>query len=103
MFDANSRYAAVETVRMTVSDNRDPDGEPRQIAYKRRRFIPGLEGTTPLVDHTVIEGDRLDNLAARYLGDPTELWRICDANIVLRPDELEGELGRSIHIALPAL
>jgi hypothetical protein len=50
----------------------------------------------------VAQGDRLDNVTARYLGDPAQFWRVCDANNVLRPDELE-ETGRAIAIALPDL
>ena len=25
-------------------------------------------------------GDRLDQIAARFLGDATQFWRVCDAN-----------------------
>jgi hypothetical protein len=50
----------------------------------------------------VAQGDRLDTITARYLGDPTQFWRICDANDTLRPDELE-EPGRTVRIALPLL
>ncbi|RPI88962.1 MAG: LysM domain-containing protein, partial [Planctomycetaceae bacterium] len=53
--------------------------------------------------HLVTEGDRLDNITARYLGDPTQFWRVCDANLVLLPDELSDEPGESIRIALPRL
>ena len=27
-----------------------------------------------------MQGERLDNVAAQYLGDPTLFWRLCDAN-----------------------
>ncbi len=97
MFEPTSRYFNVEDATMTVTD---ADGQPRVIAYKRRRFIPSTEGTTTLVEHTVAQSDRLDNITARYLGDPTQFWRICDANTVLQPGELE-ELGRVVRIAVP--
>jgi hypothetical protein len=84
---------------MTITD---PDGQARTIVYKRRRFIPSAAGTTTLVEHAVAQGDRLDTITARYLGDPTQFWRICDANDTLRPDELE-EPGRTVRIALPLL
>jgi hypothetical protein len=48
-----------------------------------------------------VEGERLDNLTARYLGDPTQFWRVCDANEVFRPDELTETPGRTIDIAMP--
>ena len=98
MFEPTSRYHGIETVKTMVSDN---GGEPRIISYKRRRIIPSGGAMTTLVEHTVVEGDRLDNLAARYVGDPEQFWRICDANDVLRPEELTGEIGRVIKITLP--
>jgi len=98
MFEPTSRYYSIETVKITVGDNA---GEPRVISYKRRRIIPSGETMTTLVEHTVVEGDRLDNLAARYVGDPEQFWRICDANNVLRPEELTEEIGSVIKIGLP--
>ena len=97
MFDATSRYAGLEIAELTVVD---AAGEPRVLAYVRRRFVPGATPTARRVSHAVVQGERLDHLAARYLGDPTQFWRICDANGALRPDELE-ELGRRIDIPLP--
>src|SRR3712207_766899 len=100
MFESNSRYYTVETVKMTVTA---PDDRPRVIASKRRRFIAPAAGTVTLVDHIVTGGDRLDLITARYLGDPTQFWRVCDANEVLRPEELTVEVGLRIRIALPLL
>ena len=48
-----------------------------------------------------MQGDRLDNIAARYLGDPELFWRLCDANVALRPTELTETIGRRILITLP--
>lgn len=96
MFEPTSRYATVEDATMTVTD---PDGRPRVIAYKRRRFVPAPTDLATLVEHTVAEGERLDNITARYLGDPTQFWRVCDANEVLRPTELTDDPGRVVHIA----
>lgn len=98
MFEPTSRYHDVETVKMTVRDSR---GEPRVVSYKRRRFVPPGSSMTTLAEHTVLQGDRLDNLAARYVGDPEQFWRICDANDVLRPEELTDEVGRTLRIGLP--
>lgn len=97
MFDSNSRYYNLETSVLTVNDTQ---GRPREIRYLRRRFIPSSQDMTTLVEHSVIQGDRLDNITARYLGDPTQFWRLCDTNNVLNPDELET-VGRTIKIALP--
>ena len=98
MFEPASRYYDIETAKMTVKGN---EGEPRVISYKRRRIIPSETTMTTLVEHTVVQGDRLDNLAARYVGDPEQFWRICDANNVLRPEELTGEIGRVVKVGLP--
>jgi hypothetical protein len=98
MFEPTSRYRDVETIKMTLKDSR---GEPRVVSYKRRRFLPPGGTMTTLAEHTVVQGDRLDNLAARYVGDPEQFWRICDANDVMRPEELTEEAGRIVRIGLP--
>lgn len=99
MFEPPSRYAEIETA---VHETRGPDGEPRPLRYVRRRFIPPAGAGTTLLEHLVTGGDRLDNLTARYLGDPTEFWRVADANGAMRPEALTEEPGRRIRIALPA-
>ena len=54
-----------------------------------------------LQEHVVGQGDRLDNITARYLGDPEQFWRVCDANRAMRPEELTEEIGRRLRITLP--
>ena len=93
-FPANSRYAATETTSYTL-----PDG--RQVVYLRRRFVPSPENFALLQEHFVVEGDRIDVLTARYIGDPEQFWRICDANGVLLPDDLTSTIGSVIRITLP--
>ena len=47
--------------------------------------------TTPREDerfHTIVEGDRVDILAYRYLGNPELWWIICDYNEIAFPIEL---------------
>ncbi len=97
MIAPGSRYASVDTNTVTA----DVDGEVHVIRYLKRRFIPTLTGTITLVEHPVKQGDRVDNLAALYFTDPTQFWRICDANDVLRPDELVETVGRTVSIVLP--
>jgi hypothetical protein len=46
--------------------------------------------------HSVQEGDRIDLLAYRYLGDPTLWWIICDYNDIFYP--LDLELGAVLRI-----
>ncbi len=99
MFDPSSRYYNLQTDTLTVSNS---GIQPREIRYVRRRFIPRSENATSLLEHTVTEGDRLDNITARYLGDPIQFWRICDANNVLKPEQLE-KIGRILKISLSTL
>ena len=99
MFDKGSRYAGIEEGKLTMIDR---DGSEREVAYVRRRFLPQLESLTPIAEHIVEQGDRLDNLSARYLGDPLQYWRIADANRSMRPEELTDEVRSVIKIAFPS-
>jgi len=93
-FPNTSRYSVIETTTLET-----PDG--RTIVYLRRRWVPSPELFALLQEHTVVEGDRLDNITAQYLGDPELFWRICDANGAVQPDELTETIGRRIRITLP--
>lgn len=97
MFEATSRYAAIADATIEVEAD---DGTTRTIRYKRRRFLPVPDGMTPLTEHVMSDADRLDLLAARYVGDPTGFWRLCDAHDILRPGELERP-GRIVVVAMP--
>ena len=93
-FPPNSRYRGVEVAQLEVLG-----GAP--ILYLRRRFVPPPERFDLLVEHAVVAADRLDNLAAHYLGDPELFWRLCDANNALHPEELTELTGRWLRITLP--
>jgi hypothetical protein len=67
----------------------------------RRRFLPRPEDQITLAQHVVADGDRLDNVTARYLEDPEQFWRVADANRALRPEELVERPGRPLRITLP--
>lgn len=97
MFEANSRYSRIPEADLIF---KDLEGGEHKIVYKRRRFIPPVENTGTLVEHIVLQGERLDNITARYVGDPTLFWRICDVNLVLKPDELTAEPGHLIKISI---
>jgi hypothetical protein len=94
MFDAGSRYAAVETATL-----RDPDG--RVVAYVRRRFLPQGATLPLLIEVEVKQGDRLDLITAYALGDPEAFWRVCDANNALDPADLTRRIGRRLRVPLP--
>ncbi len=94
LFPPTSRYHRIDTATMVL-----PNG--RMVTYLRRRIVPQAERFVLLQEHTVTDGDRLDNLAALYLGDPEQFWRICDANGALKPDDLTATPGQRIRITLP--
>ena len=75
-----------------------PDGQ--KYVYVDRRIIPQPDVYTSLQDYVIVEGDRLDNLAAKFLGDPLLFWMICDANGATDPDELTAQVGRKIQIPI---
>lgn len=91
MFLRGSRYEVVLDAELA-----GPDG--RKIRYKRIRFIPETRGALP---HLVTEGDRLDLIAHRFYQDAEQFWRICDANLALRPEDLVCPPGRRLVIPMP--
>jgi hypothetical protein len=94
LFPENSRYYATQTTSLKRQDG-------SEIKYVLRRFIPQPERFATLTEHTVLQGDRPDNVAAGYLGDPEQFWRLCDSNAVMDPDELSAKAGQRIRITLP--
>src|SRR5258707_2484944 len=86
-FPATSRYYSVDTVTAQMADG-------RTVIYLRRRFVPSTNNFALLQYHLVTQGERLDNITAKYLTDPEQFWRLCDANGALRPDELTETIGR---------
>jgi len=94
MFAMTSRYFSIPTARLETVD-----GET--IIYVRRRFVPSPDRFALLQEHTVTQGERLDNITARFLGDPEQFWRVCDANGAMRPDALTETVGRRLRITLP--
>ena len=94
MFGHTSRYYPLETAFYT-------DAGGREIPYKRRRFLPIAPAAQTIAEHAVTQGERLDNITARYLGDPEQFWRFCDDNDAMRPDELTAEIGRRLRVTMP--
>ena len=89
----NSRYYGI-----AVATLQSASGET--LVYLRRRFVLGPESFELMQEHAVVEGDRLDNLAARYFDDPELFWRLCDANGAIRPNELVEVIGRRLRVTL---
>ncbi len=93
-FPATSRYHGIGTRKLERDDG-------TTVIYLARRFVPQMEAFELLQEHVVTEGERLDNIAAHYLGDPEQFWQICDANGAMHPDELTETIGRRLRITLP--
>jgi hypothetical protein len=94
-FSVTSRYHDVELAQLDL-----PDG--RTVSYVRRRFVPAPERHALLREHVVRDGERLDHIAAAYLGDPEQFWRVADANGALAPEDLTRKAGARLRITLPA-
>jgi nucleoid-associated protein YgaU len=91
--NTSSRYYGAPIQQFTKTD-----GTP--VKYLARRILPRQEIYTSVQNYVIVDGDRLDNLAARFLGDPLLYWMICDANAVTDPDDLTLQAGRTILIPI---
>jgi hypothetical protein len=94
LFPPTSRYHNIDTATLTQQDG-------SEWVYLKRRFLPSADNFSLLQEHVLTQGERLDNITARYLGDPLQFWRVCDANNVMNPPELTTEIGRRIRITMP--
>jgi hypothetical protein len=94
-FSPTSRYHDVEVAELDL-----PGG--RTVSYLRRRFVPAPEQHALLREHVVHDGERLDHIAAAYLGDAEQFWRVADANGAIAPEDLTREAGTRLRITLPA-
>ncbi len=92
-FPTDSRYYGYGVLQFTA-----PNGEV--VPYLQRRIVPqpGAANFAPIARHVVHQGDRLDRIAAKYLGDPLLACLICDANGAIRPEDLVATPGRVLAI-----
>jgi hypothetical protein len=95
-FPTDSRYYGSATLTFTT-----PFGPP--VSYLARRIVPqpGTPNFATVARHTVVQGDRLDLIAAKYLGNPLLFWLLCDANGALRPQDLVATPGSVLSITMP--
>jgi hypothetical protein len=96
VFEPASRYASVEQATLTTTDG-------RTVAFVRRRFLPQGRTLPVLARVTVADGDRLDVITFRALGDPEHFWRMCDANDAMNPLELTDPAGRVLRVPVPGM
>jgi hypothetical protein len=95
-FPTDSRYHGYGVLQYTA-----PDGQV--VPYLTRRIVPqpGAPNYATVAQYSVRQGDRLDLIAARYLGNPLMAWLICDANGAMRPDDLVAAPGAVLSITAP--
>lgn len=86
MFDPKSRYADLESYQVT-------DHRGRRVAVVG---VPLPPDQSYLGTHRARQGERLDHLAAGYLGDPAGFWRLCEQNGVMLAEALSE--AREIEI-----
>jgi len=81
MISRSSRYRAADAYI-----SQDPGRSERPIAG----VSPHAGEREPVVrrEHRVLGGERLDQLAQQYYGDPLKYWLICDANDAIFPEDL---------------
>jgi hypothetical protein len=95
-FPTDSRYYS-----SGVLQYKTPDGQT--ITYLARRIVPqpGSPNYATVARYTVHQYDRLDLIAAKFLGDPLVFWILCDANGAICPASLVATPGKSIAITTP--
>lgn len=95
-FPTDSRYHGFGVLQYTA-----PNGQV--IPYLARRIVPqpGAPNYATINQYAVKQGDRLDIIAAQYLGDPLMAWLICDANGALHPHDLVATPGTVLAITTP--
>ncbi|HEY2474810.1 MAG TPA: hypothetical protein VGI19_08395 [Candidatus Cybelea sp.] len=93
-FPANSRYQNATTLTYTA-----PNG--KTIVYLQQRVVPPPSQFATISVYVVKQGDRIDNVSAQAFGDPKLYWRICDANLVMKPADATATIGSQLNITLP--
>jgi hypothetical protein len=78
MFFPGSRYESLATYPFTTAG-----GATVQLT---KLPSPGVQAV--LGYYRRGRGDRLDQIAGRYLSNATQFWRLCDANGAVVPDAL---------------
>ena len=83
---------------LALASHRDGERSDAESEPGADRVLPAF---ATVATHTVKQGDRLDLIAAKYLGDPLMFWLICDANGAIRPDQLVETPGTVLNITMP--
>lgn len=89
--DPTSRFSGLPLLQV-----QGPDGTPRHVVSLR---IPRPDLGPPIGRHVVHEGEGVDLLARRLLGDEGLWWRLLDANPVIHPFDIAA--GQILEIPGP--
>jgi nucleoid-associated protein YgaU len=68
------------------------------IPYLARTILPLASTFKPQTSYTILAGDRLDNIAAKVLGNPMLYWMLLEANNASDPAMLCAAPGRKIIV-----
>ena len=96
MFGPTSRYQSLASKPLLFTA---PDG--RQIPYVPRRFLPADTQAVLPQSVGVRPTERLDNVAARVLGDSEQFWRLADVNSGMNPFTLLDETNARLNVPSP--
>ena len=91
MFFPGSRYYSLTPYSVTL-----PGGT---LVQATRLPAPGLAAVLGYYRRGT--GDRLDQIAGRFLADATNFWRLCDANDAMVPDALAASPLVGVPIDAP--
>jgi len=93
-FPPTSRYYGLETLKLKLEDG-------STVVYLQRRLLPPCDHFAQIQEHVVAAEERLDQVAATYLGDSEAFWRLADSNSAMKPQALMETPGRRLRITLP--
>lgn len=91
-FPLTSRYAGLPLKTTEINGV--------EVTYVSRRFLPAADSLPQIGETQVQAGDRLDTLANRVITDPTQWWRIADANPSEDPTDLTDPAGQALRVTL---
>jgi hypothetical protein len=89
MFDDKSRYASEEQYEMI-------DRRGRKVMVVP---VPDAPVQSLLGYHALLQGQRPDHLAAKYLNNAAGFWRIAELNDCMLPEELSEKPEIAIPVA----
>lgn len=93
MIFANSRYVNAVLAPAETSDHMSV-----MAVYPVR---PNRRKRVTYTEHVIVDGDRMDRLAAQFYGDATQWWRIAQANPeIFYP---EGDLPSGNILRIPSV